>query len=262
MRIWHILTSLCLILAAGLGLMVLSGDARGLFAPKLEAELKVQDFPIPQGFGVDPDKVAMFMAQELQQRLEDDVAIRLALKADAVKKMKEIALPRLMNVVVVQAMMHDIPELSAILDLGAFRRTVQGTVSSAETAEDVALTIPGALLAEVDGKKVRIVTTDTGLKALNLGKMEQGQSHAITVWLDESSVGIDVGRQVKLGAAHGQRGRVLLWGDHGWFGADMEALRWSRWLIGAILGGTLLFGLASLLIPALTARQARSRRVV
>lgn len=260
MRIWHILTSLCLILAAGLGLLVLSGGARGLFAPDLQAELTVQDYPIPQGFGVDPDRVAGFMVQELQQRLKDDVAIRLTLKADTVKKMQDIALPRLMNVVVVQSMMHDIPELSAILDLGAFRRTVQGTITSSAAAEDVAVTLPGALLAEVDGQKAKIVTTDTGMKALNLGEMEPGQVHQITVWLDESSLGIDIGRAVKLGAAQGQRGRVLLWGDHGWFGADVEALRWSRWLIGAIMGGTLLFGLASLLIPLMTARQARSRR--
>jgi hypothetical protein len=79
-----------------------------------------------------------------------------------------------MNVVVVQAMMHDIPELSAMLNLGA---------------------------------------------------MKAGQSHAITVWMDESAVGVDLGRMIRLGAAGGERGRVLLWGDRGWFGADMEALR-------------------------------------
>jgi hypothetical protein len=59
---------------------------------------------------------------------------------------------------------------------------------------------------------------------------------------------------VELGASEGQRGRVLLWGDHGWFGADVEALRWSRGLIGALLAGALLFGLASLLLPLLPRR--------
>lgn len=260
MRFWNILLSLSLILAAGLGLMVLTGQARGLLAPPLEAQLVVQDFPIPPGFGIDPDRVAGFMAKELQDRVDGDVAMRMVLKPDVLKKLKEVVLPRLMNVVVVQAMMHDIPELSAMLNLGAFRRTVSGTVVSGADAADVALTVPGALLAQVDGTKVRVTTTSTGMKALDLGAMKAGQSHTITVWTDESSVGVDLGRMIRLGASGGERGRVLLWGAQGWFGADMEALRWSRWLIGAILGGTLLFGVAMLLIPLLTARQARARR--
>ena len=259
MRIWHFLLSLCLVLAAGLGLLVLSGGARNLFAPPLQAELAVQDFQVPHGFGIDPDRVAGFMANELKERMEDDIAIRLSLKPDVVKKVKDVVLPRLMNVVVVQAMMHDIPELSAILDIGSFRRTVSGTIRSEADADDVALTVPGALLAEVDGVKQKIVTTSTGLQALSLGKMKAGQVVQVVVWSDETALTADMGKMVKLGAGGGQRGRVLMWGDHGWFGADVESLRWSRWLIGAILGGTLLFGLASLLLPALTLRQARAR---
>ena len=49
-----------------------------------------------------------------------------------------------------------------------------------------------------------------------------------------------------------------MWGDQGWFGADVEPLRWSRGLIGAVLAGVLLFGLLSLLLPILTHRQKRS----
>ena len=254
MRFWNILIALCLILSAGLGLVVLAGGARGLLAPALQAELVVQDFPIPQGFGLDPERVAGFMADELGNRLKDDLAIRITLKADVLKKVREIVLPRLMNVVAVNAMMHDIPELSAILDIGAFKRTVQGTIRSANDAQDVALTAPGALLAEVDGKKIKVITTSTGLQALTLGDMKAGESHQIIVWMDATSVGVDMGRNVKLGAADGQRGRVLLSGDQGWFGADVESLRWSRGLIGALLAGVLLFGLLSLMLPILTRR--------
>jgi hypothetical protein len=121
----------------------------------------------------------------------------------------------------------------------------------------VALTVPGALLAEVDGEKVKVTTTSTGLQALTLGDMTAGQSHQVTLWLDATSVGLDLGKTIKLGAADGQRGRVLLWGDHGWFGADVEPLRWSRWLIGALLAGVLLFGLLSLMLPIVTNRQKR-----
>ena len=155
MRFWNSLIALCLILSAGLGLVVLAGGARGLFAPALQAELVVQDFPIPQGFGLDPKRVAGFMSEELGQRLEDDIAIRITLKADVMKKVRDIVLPRLMNAVAVQSMMHDIPELSAILDIAAFERTIQGSIRSAKAAQAVALTVPGALLAEVDGEKVK-----------------------------------------------------------------------------------------------------------
>lgn len=258
MRFWHFLLSACLILSSGLGLLTMAGGARGLFAPALQAELAVQDFPIPQGFGLDPDRVASFMADELKQRLNDDVAIRMTLKNDMMKKVKDIVLPRLMNVVAVQAMMHDIPELSAILDITAFRRTLSGTVRSGADAGDVALTVPGALLAEVDGKRVKVATTSTGLTALNLGAMKAGEIRRVTLWLDDT--GSDLGRTVRLGAAEGQRGQVLLWGDRGWFGADIEALRWSRWLIGGLLAGVLLFGLASLMLPFLTLRQRRAVR--
>lgn len=260
MRLWNLLLSACLVLAAGLGLVVLSGGAQGLLAPSLEARLKVQEFPVPKDLGIDPDRVADFMANQLAERLEGDVAMRLTLKPDVLKKVKTIVLPRLMNVVVVNAMMHDIPELSAMLDLGAFRRTVSGTVATSKAAQDVALTVPGALLAEVDGQKVKLTTTSTGMTALALGDMAAGQVHEVTIWLGEAAVGSDLGRTILLGAETSTRGRVLLWGAQGWFGADLEALRWSRWLIGAILGGTLLFGLASLILPLLTGRQARVRR--
>lgn len=259
MRFWNILISLCLILSSGLGLVVLAGGARGLLAPALQAELIVQDFPIPQGFGLDPDRVAGFMSDELKQRLEDDVAIRLTLKTDVMRKVRDIVLPRLMNVVAVQSMMHDIPELSAILDIAAFQRTVQGSIRSEKAAKDVAMTVPGALLAEVDGKKIKVSKTSTGMQALNLGDMAAGQTRHITVWMDASSVGVDMGKSIKLGAAAGQRGRVLLWGDHGWFGADVEALRWSRGLIGALLAGVLLFGVLSLMLPLVTFRQRRGQ---
>ena len=115
MRFWNILLSISIIAAAGLGLFVLSGSAKNLSATSLEARLFVQDFPVPKNFGIEPNSVAEFMADKLKKRIDEDLGIRLTLKADVVKQMKEIAMPRLMNVVVVKAMMRDIPELSAIL---------------------------------------------------------------------------------------------------------------------------------------------------
>ena len=259
MRTWQILLALALILSSGLGLLVMAGGARDVLSPPLQAELAVQDFPMPPNMGVDPDRVATYFAKDLQQRADDDVAIRTLLKPDVLKKLKDIVLPRLVNVVAIQSMLHDIPELSALIDLGSFKRTVSGTVTSANAADDVALTVPGALLADVDGQKVKITTTSTGMAALELGPMTAGQTHQLTLWLDASATGADLGQSILLGAANGQHGRVLLWGDHGWFGADVEALRWGRWLIGADLAAVLAFGLASLLLPFLTRRQNRAR---
>jgi hypothetical protein len=239
MRAWQILLALGLILSSALGLLVMAGGAREVLSPPLQAELVVQDFPMPPDMGVDPDRVATYMAKELQDRVDDDLAIRMTLKPDVVKKVKEIVLPRLVNVVAVQQMLHEIPELSSLLDLGSFKRTVSGSVSSANAADDVAMTVPGALLADVDGQKVKVTKTSTGLAALELGPMTAGQTHQLTLWLDDSATRTDLGQSILLGAAGGQRGRVLLWGDHGWFGADVEALRWGRWLIGADLAAVL-----------------------
>ncbi|MDA8740491.1 hypothetical protein N9M73_05110 [Rhodobacteraceae bacterium] len=254
MRFWNIFLSVCIISAAGLSLFVLSGSAKGLGAPPLEARLVVQDFPVPNGFGIEPNLVAEFMAKKLNKRIDDDLGIRLTLDRNVIKQMKEFAMPRLMNVVVVKAMMRDIPELSAVLDLGAFRRTVIGQISTLTDVKDVALTVPGALLAEVNGEKVKIIKTSTGMTALALGNMSPGQVHQVTIWLGEASVGRDMGKSIRIGADQGMRGRVLLWGDQGWFGADLEALRWSRWLVGAILGGVFLFGVVSLLFFVLRNR--------
>lgn len=259
MRAWQILIALALISSSALGLLVMAGGARDLLSPPLQAELAVQDFPTPPDMTVDPDRVATFMAKELQQRADDDIAIRMLLKPDVLQKVKDIVLPRLLNVVAVRNMLRDIPELSALVDLGSFHRTVTGSVTSAHAADDVAMTVPGALLAAVDGQKVKVTKTSTGMAALELGSMKAGQSHQITVWLDDSATRTDLGQSILLGAANGQSGRILLWGDHGWFGADVEALRWGRWLIGADLAAVLGFGLASLILPALAGRRNRSR---
>lgn len=261
MRGWYIFTALGLIVSSALGLLVMAGGARDLLSPPLQAELTVQDFPVPPDMGVDPERVAAFMATELQARLDDDLAIRLTLKPDVIKKVKEIVLPRLVNVVAVSAMLREIPELSALLELSSFHRSVTGTVTSANAAEDVALTVPGAVLAAVDGQKVKVTTTSTGIAALELGPMTAGQTHQVTVWLDASATGsaVDLGHSILLGAAKGERGRVLLWGDRGWFGADVEALRWGRWVIGADLAAVLVFGLACLILPLMSRRRSRAR---
>lgn len=260
MRFWQVLVTSGLITSSGLGLLIMSGHAKGLLAPSLQAELVVHDFPLPPDMGVDPSHVADFMARELQDRLEDDVAIRLTLPDGQIDKVRDIVLPRLMNVVAVQAMMSEIPELSALLELGSFRRTVSGEVYSRDGAGNVALTVPGALLASIDGAMMDVTTTSTGMTALELGEMAAGESRQVVLWLDESAVAADLGEVMLLGAENGQRGRVLISGDSGWFGADVESLRWGRWVVGGVLASVLVFGLASIVVPIMSRRAERMQR--
>jgi hypothetical protein len=133
-------------------------------------------------------------------------------------------------------------------------------VQSRDVAADVALTVPGAVLASVDGVLVDITTTSTGMTAVELGALAAGQSVHVVLWLDQSASVADLADAILLGAADGQRGRVLLSGGSGWFGADVEALRWGRWVIGGVLGMVLVFGLASVAIPLLGHRNTRNRR--
>jgi hypothetical protein len=259
MRFWQVVIASGLILSSSLGLLIMSGNARGLFAPSLQAELVVQDFPLPPDMGVDPGVVAYFMAEELQRRLGQDVAIRLTLPSGSMDKVRDIVLPRLMNVVAVKAMLEDVPELSALLALNGIRRTVTGEVFSKDATADVAITVPGALLASVNGKLVEVTTTSTGMTALALGDMTRGQGYEVVIWLGEASSEADLARSILIGATGGERGRVLLGGDQGWFGADVEVLRWGRWLIGSVLAAVLVFGLVSLLLPIVANRRPSGR---
>jgi len=260
MRFWQVLVASGLIVSSGLGLLIMSGNARALMAPSLQAELVVQDFPLPPDMGIDPVRVADFMAKELQDRLQDDVAIRLTLQDGAIDRVKDIVLPRLMNVVAVQAMMDGIPELRALLELGSFRQTVSGVVYTKDRAADVALTVPGARLASVDGTIVDITTASTGMTAIELGDMAAGHSFHVVLWLEHNATATDLAGAIRLGAADGQRGRVLLGGDRGWFGADVETLRWGRWVIGGVLAMVLVFGLASLGLQILGLRTGKRRQ--
>ena len=259
MRFWQVVIASGLILSSSLGLLIMSGSARGLFAPGLQAELVVQDFPLPPDMGVDPGVVADFMAQELQRRLGQDIAIRLTLPSGSMDKVRDIVLPRLMNVVAVQTMLEEVPDLSALLTLNSIRQTVSGKLISRNAVSDIAITVPGALLASVDGKLVEITTTSTGMTALALGDMTAGQGYHVVIWLGETASEADLSKSILVGASGGERGRVLLGGAHGWFGADVEVLRWGRWLIGSILAAVLLFGLSNLLLPFFANRN-QSRR--
>ena len=251
--------SATLTLAAGAGLLAMAGGARGVVGADLRAEVHVTDYPLPTGFGIDPELVAEFLSASLQKRAGEDIALRLSLRTEELKRLQEIALPRLMNVVVVRAMIREVKPLNDLLAVGAFRRVAQIVVTNAgAAATDVALTLPGAVLAEVGGATVPVLTTDTGLTAVGLGDMAAGEKRALTVWLGADAVGIDLGYSTRIGA-EGRRGKILLTGQSDWAGADLEAMAWARWTVNTVLLGAFVFGVVGLLLPFFGRRNRRSR---
>ena len=126
-RWWGIAVSATLTLAAGAGLLAMTGGARGVLGADLRAEVHVTDYPLPTGFGIEPELVAEFLSASLQKRAGEDIALRFSLGTEGLKRLQEIALPRLMNVVVVRAMIRDVKPLSDLLAVGAFRRAAPRT---------------------------------------------------------------------------------------------------------------------------------------
>lgn len=258
-----------IILGAGLaaalslaGLLAMTGALRSLASPDLSAEVHLAEFPLPQGFGLEPQEVAEFLTVELTTRANDDIALRLGLGTDGQKKLVEIAIPRLVNSVVVRDMIANIKPLANVLSVGDFRLAGRVlVVNRGDARSDVALTLPGLLLAEAASGGASIETTSTGLTALTLGDMQAGEQREVKIWLGQPALDAGAGfkRQVLLGDASGAAGRVWIYDAQGWAGADLQAIALARWAIAGVLA--IVLG-ASLLVLAMAvlARFGRAGR--
>ena len=221
------------------GLLAMTGTLRPLVSPELSVEVHLSDYPLPQGFGLEPQVVADFLVAELTKRGTDDIALRLALGVEGQKRLVEIAIPRLVNSAVVRDMIANIQPLANVLSVGEFRMSARVVVQNRGAARsDVALTLPGAVLVEAETGTAEIETTSTGLTALNLGEMAAGEVRVLRVWLGEAAAGAGagIGKQVLLGDAAGTAGRVWIYGQGAaWQGADLQAMPVARWVIGGVL---------------------------
>ncbi len=221
------------------GILAMAGVLRPMVSPDLSAEVHLSDYPLPSGFGLEPQVVADFLVVELTKRGTDDIALRMALGAEGQKNMVKIAIPRLVNSVVVREMIAKIQPLANVLSVGAFRKSARVVVQNGGAARaDVALTLPGAVLVEARTGTAAIETTSTGLTALMLGEMAAGEVRVLQVWLGEAAVevGAGIGKQVLLADGSGTAGRVWIY-DQGsaWNGADLQAMPTARWVIGGVL---------------------------
>ena len=229
------------------GLLSMTGSLRNLISPPLTAEVRLAQFQLPSGFGLEPQEIADFLVSNLTKRAETDIALRLAMGTDEQARLIEVGIPRLVSSSLVRDMIRDIPPLAKVLSIAEFRIAARVTVANRGAARtDVALTLPGAVLAEADSGTVAIITTSSGLTALTLGDMAAGEKRVLRVWLGQAAIdaGAALGPSVLIGDGSGQTGRVWIYDEADWQGADLQVIPPARWVIATVL--LLVFVTASL----------------
>lgn len=224
---------------SALALAALSGWGRNLLAPRLSAQVVLSDFPLPQGFGVEPQMVSDFLVSEMQKRAVADVALRITLGNDGRQKLHDVVIPRLVSAGVIRNMIVDVQPLADVLAVSRFKSVARIVVSNGgnEPLGDVAITVPGALRAEnAAGEPETILFRDEDTPAISLGALPAGDEKTLTVWLDRpADFSVEARSRFRLGAAGLQNGPVFLHGAQDWPGADLEVLPWARWLVAALL---------------------------
>ncbi|MCB1516559.1 MAG: hypothetical protein KDJ19_02940 [Hyphomicrobiaceae bacterium] len=257
-----ILFFLGLTFAGGLGLAAMTGGLSALMSGNLKAEMVLNDYPLPSGFGVAPQEVSDFLVAEMQGRVLTDVALRLVMGSDNQQKLHDVVIPRLINAGVIRKMIGAVQPLADVLSLGQFKSTAQIKVHNGGTAAlaDVAMIIPGALRAQDSNGIVPITETQPGLSAIKLGDMAPGADRSIIVWRSAAvDFSPDAISQFSLGAADGVRGQLEVLGTRDWLGAGLEKSAWARWLVAGLLVALTFAGLIGL-ATSLRAALPRRRR--
>lgn len=252
-RLFAFLLALVTGAAALAGVLVLSGHNTWFTGRALVARVDVAEFPLPEDFGLEPSTFSAYLTQTLQDRARNDIALRVTIGANAVTELVEIGVPRLVSTGMVRGMTEDFAPLADLLAISniAATATIEVTNDTGSDLADVALTLPGALRVMPQVKAAgRLVPTQEGTMALELGDLPVGAHWRGTVWLDrdfdtpsptnEAGLPTDPGwlglhDGIAVGAAGGVRGRVLLSGDPNWPGRVLEAMPLLRWVITALL---------------------------
>ena len=261
-RATAILFFLGLTLAGGLGLAAMTGAVGALAAGGLNADVVLADYPLPGGFGVAPQEVSDFLVTEMQKRALTDVALRLVMGNDGQQKLHDVVIPRLLNSGVIRKLIEEVQPLADVLSIGQFKSTARIVVHNEGAAPltDVAMIVPDAVRAEDGNGVVRIVETQPGLSAIELGDMASGEQRSITVWRSAvADFRPDATGQFSLGAANGVRGQVDVLGTRDWLGAGLEKSAWARWLVAGLLMAVTFAGLLGLAtsLPATLFRRKR-----
>lgn len=254
------LLMLIVCLASAVALAAFSGTRLSdLWRPNLVARVEVQNFALPARFSLDPVEIADELSAELQTRAIRDTALRLLLGNNGQQQVADVVVPRLLNPGVIRRMFEDMESLGTVIGVTEFQGLITGTIrNDGETAlNDVALTLPGALKAELsDGTNLDIAAPTDDLNAVGFGTLEAGASHQFLVWLDRPALEVANRPEfVRTGASGGYDGVVELRGGSDWFGAELEVAPWARWLIAGLLALVAVISFVALAMSVLAGRR-------
>lgn len=229
---------LLVLVGSALGAAVFGGALRALSPSPLVAEVRLQSMTLPSGFSMDNAALAANLVAVLQDRVRKDVGLTVLLGEAATKQLREAALPRLVNTELMTRMIENMPAFAAMTSASRFRSLAEISVRNRGDVplEDVAITIPGLILAEPAGDAPVVTTvTASALPAARLGALAPGGSVALRAWLDAPLADVLAREaEIKVGA-RGRDGTVLVYGHRGWSGEDFETVAWGRWLVWALL---------------------------
>lgn len=255
------IAALIVFVASVAGVAAFWGGTRLLAPAALTAEVRLDPVLLPSGIELDSAQVAEEMAKQLVDRAGRDSAIRITLGPEALGQLLEVVLPRLVGPTVVNRMVEAIPSLRSVLSLTRFRTAARISVVNhgSEPLADIALTLPGVLLAETsDGTALDIHVPEQGPRAVRIGVLEAGARLSLAAWLTEPRDGLATA--IRLGAAGGTKGDVSVYGAEGWLGEELGPRPWARWLVGSLLVGAALTAFAVLVLIVFGALRPAANR--
>jgi hypothetical protein len=230
--------ALTVLVAALASLVAMAGMLPQLVSRPLVAEVRLEPMLLPGGVALDPVEISNFIEERLTENAERDVAIRMGLGPEQSERLMTIVIPRLVNSAVISRMIDRIPPLKAVVSLHTLRTTARIVVRNRSDAPltDVAMALPGIVLAErADGQPMEVVARG-GITAMRLGTLEPGEARIVTSWLDVPLAAAErFSAEMALGASGGQAGELMVYAGEGWVGEDLNAFPWARWLVGGLL---------------------------
>lgn len=125
------IAALLVFLASAASVAAFWGGARLLTPTALTADLRLDPLVLPAGLALDPKIVADQLRQQLTAEADRDVAVRLTIGADNVKKLNEMIFPRLIGPNTIKRLIDRVAPLKAVLSLGQFRTTARVSVANA-----------------------------------------------------------------------------------------------------------------------------------
>jgi len=218
------IAALLVFLASAASVAAFWGGARLLTPTALTADVRLDPLVLPAGLALDPKIVADQLRQQLTAEADRDVAVRLTIGADNVKKLNEMIFLRLIGPNTIKRLIDRVAPLKAVLSLGQFRTTARVSVANAGSVplEDVAMTLPGVLLAETpDGTALEVHVPQQGPAAVRIGRLEPGAQFSFAAWTTDAADQPGTAGAIRLGAAGGTEGIVSLYGAEGWLGEEL-----------------------------------------